>query len=357
MKIRLYNSATNNKEIFVPQDAKRVTMYGCGPTVYNYAHIGNARAAIVTDVLFRVLRHVYGEDSVLYARNITDIDDKIINKSVETGVSIKQITEKYTKIYQDDLTKLGCLEPTYQPKATDNIQNMIDMIKGLVETDYAYVKDGHVFFDVTKYDSYGKLSGNTLSKLRKGSRVSDSTTDIKKNVEDFVLWKPEKDGVGWISPFGKGRVGWHIECSAMAKATLGETIDIHTGGIDLKFPHHENERAQSECANGKTFAKYWIHNEFLKIGGDKMSKSLGNTVYIHDLLKDWDGKVIRLALLKSYYRFETTWSFDSLKQSEKTLRRLLTRMNDNAPKIFDDLNTPAALAGKSSTDIKLMGLT
>ena len=247
--LTLYNSLTRTKEQFIPQDPKRVTMYNCGPTVYSYAHIGNARAAVVADVLFRVLRHIYGEDAVVYARNITDVDDRIIQSAKETGKPISEITEKYARIYNEDLAGLNCLPPTVQPHATKHIDDMVVMISELIEKGHAYESDGHVFFDVSTYEAYGKLSGNTLDALRGGDRVGEGEVARKKNSADFVLWKPELDGVGWDAPFRKGRPGWHIECSAMAKATLGEVIDIHCGGVDLKFPHHENEIAQSCCAN------------------------------------------------------------------------------------------------------------
>ncbi|WP_418152583.1 cysteine--tRNA ligase [Litorimonas sp. RW-G-Af-16] len=356
-QLTLYNSLTREKEIFTPQDPTRVTMYNCGPTVYSYAHIGNARAAVVADVLFRVLRHIYGEDHVIYARNITDVDDKIIKAATEQGVEISEITEKFAKIYQDDLAALGCLPPTHEPKATEHIGDMITMISKLIKDGFAYESDGHVFFDVSKYDDYGKLSGNTLDALRGGDRVGEGEVARKKNSADFVLWKPELDGVGWDAPFGRGRPGWHIECSAMAKATLGEVIDIHCGGVDLKFPHHENEIAQSCCANGHdVFAKYWVHNEFLNMGSEKMSKSLGNVTLIHDLLEEWDGEVIRLALLKAHYRSELQWSEDLLRESKAQLdgwyRFLQNIPTETAakpvsnydfkftPAIFDDINTP-----------------
>jgi len=328
MELKLYNSLVREKQVFKPMDEDRVTMYNCGPTVYSYAHIGNARAAVVADVLFRVLRHIYGEDHVVYARNLTDVDDKIIAAAKETGLPMKEITEKFAKIYQDDLAALNCLPPTSEPKATEHIGGMIALIETLLRTGpkgeddpnkFAYESDGHVFFDVSKYDEYGKLSGNTLDALKKGDRVGEGEVARKKNPADFVLWKPELDGVGWPAPFGRGRPGWHIECSAMAKSELGETIDIHCGGVDLKFPHHENEIAQSNCAHGKPMANYWIHNEFLNMGKDKMSKSLGNVVLVHDLLKEWDGEVIRLALLKAHYRSELIWSEDLLKESKAQL--------------------------------------
>ena len=323
-QLTLYNSLTREKEVFTPQDPKRVTMYNCGPTVYSYAHIGNARAAVVADVLFRVLRHIYGEDHVVYARNITDVDDRIIQNAKETGRPISAITEKYARIYNEDLAAIGCLPPTEQPLCTAHIDDMVAMIIDLLDKGFAYERDGHVFFDVSKYDDYGKLSGNTLENLRGGDRVGEGEVARKKNSADFVLWKPELDGVGWDAPFGKGRPGWHIECSAMAKAVLTEgtnsdTIDIHCGGVDLKFPHHENEIAQSNCSHDAPLANYWVHNEFLNMGDEKMSKSLGNVKLIHDLLKDWDGEVIRLALLKAHYRSELTWTEDLLKESKENL--------------------------------------
>ena len=320
MELNLYNSLKREKQVFKPMDPKRVTMYNCGPTVYSYAHIGNARAAVVADVLFRVLRHIYGEDHVLYARNLTDIDDKIIKAANELGVPMHEITEKYARIYNEDLAALNCLPPTYQPKATDNITEMADLIVELLDKKIAYVREGHVLFDVTKDKEYGKLSGRKLDDNLAGARIE--VASYKKNAGDFVLWKPAKEGEPSWNPshrFPPGRPGWHLECSAMIKQTLGETIDIHCGGIDLKFPHHENEIAQSECANEKPLANYWVHNEFLNMGKDKMSKSLGNVVLVHDLLEQWDGEVIRLALLKAHYRSELVWSEDLLKESKAQL--------------------------------------
>ncbi len=366
-QLTLYNSLTRKKEPFIPADPKRVTMYNCGPTVYSYAHIGNARAAVVADVLFRVLRQIYGEDHVEYARNITDVDDKIIAAAAQQGVEISAITEKFARIYNEDLAAIGCLPPTHQPKATDNIGNMINMISTLLSDGFAYVSDGHVFFDVSKYGNYGKLSGNTLDQLKGGARVGEGEVARKRNSADFVLWKPEAGGVGWDAPFGpdganmKGRPGWHIECSAMSKAVLGETIDIHCGGVDLKFPHHENEIAQSECAHGgKKMARYWVHNEFLNMtskdgSSEKMSKSLGNVTLVHDLLKEWDGEVIRLALLKAHYRSELAWSEDLLKESKAQLDGWYSALMNVTKKgshqvselifaaIADDMSVPATL--------------
>lgn len=335
--LSLYDSLSREVRRFVPQDPKNVTMYNCGPTVYSYAHIGNARAAVVADVLFRVLRHIYGEDHVRYARNLTDVDDKIIASAMEQNVPISEITEKYARIYNEDLAALNCLPPTVQPKATEHIQQMADIIVTLMDKDAAYVAEGHIYFDVTKDEDYGKLSGRKLEDNLAGARVE--VVGAKRNAADFVLWKPSPDGEpGWSQQqtstsyfvdwkkYGNhdfasvpGRPGWHIECSAMAKETLGETIDIHCGGIDLRFPHHENEIAQSETANDKTFANYWVHNEFLNMGKDKMSKSLGNVVLVHELLKEWDGEVIRLALLTANYDEELDWSEELLRESKAQL--------------------------------------
>ena len=374
--LTLYNSLTRKKERFIPQNPKRVTMYNCGPTVYSYAHIGNARAAVVADVLFRVLRHIYGEEHVIYARNITDVDDRIIQNAKETGWPISEITEKYARIYNEDLAAIGCLPPTQQPKCTAHIEGMVAMTSELIEKGFAYVSDGHVFFDVSKYEDYGQLSGNNLESLRGGDRVGEGEVARKRNAADFVLWKPELDGVGWDAPFGpnganmKGRPGWHIECSAMAKAVLtdgtdSETIDIHCGGVDLKFPHHENEIAQSNCAHeGAPLANYWVHNEFLNMGSEKMSKSLGNVKLIHDLLKDWDGEVIRLALLKAHYRSELVWSESLLEESKAQLdgwyrvlvdadpHQLLVETVDQSfvHKLFSDLNTVEAITYLSRFD-------
>jgi len=352
--LSLYDSLSREVRRFVPQDPTNVTMYNCGPTVYSYAHIGNARAAVVADVLFRVLRQIYGEDHVRYARNLTDVDDRIIASAMEQGVPISEITEKYTKIYQDDLRALNCLEPTVEPKATEHIQQMADIIVTLMDKDAAYLAEGHIYFDVTKDEDYGKLSGRKPEDNLAGARVE--VVGAKRNAADFVLWKPSPDGEpGWSQQqtstsyfvdWGKygnrdfatkaGRPGWHIECSAMAKETLGETIDIHCGGIDLRFPHHENEIAQSETANDKTFANYWVHNEFLNMGKDKMSKSLGNVVLVHDLLKDWDGEVIRLALLKAHYRNELIWSEDLLRESKAQLDGWYRLVRKQDLKSYDD---------------------
>ena len=362
-KLRLYNSLAREKQNFNPIDPTRVTMYCCGPTVYSYAHIGNARAAVVADVLFRVLRHIYGEDAVVYARNLTDIDDKIIKASAETGEPIEAITKRYAKIYNEDLAALNCLPPTFQPKATDHINEMADLIVDLLDREIAYIAEGHVLFDVTKDKEYGKLSGRKLEDNRAGARVE--VASYKKNPGDFVLWKPSKAGEPVWHPsnrFPPGRPGWHLECSAMIKKNLGETIDIHLGGIDLKFPHHENEIAQSECANHAPLANYWVHNEFLNMGKDKMSKSKGNVVLVHDLLKDWDGEVIRLALLKAHYRSELVWSEDLLKESKAQLDRWYRLVNPNMESndgiiyasmsnLFDDLQANNVISRLVSEEV------
>ncbi len=382
-QLTLYNSLTRKKEVFSPQNPERVTMYNCGPTVYSYAHIGNARAAVVADVLFRVLMHIYdpeqlaalqaGENypkekaKVVYARNITDVDDKIIAAAAEQGIPISDITEKFARIYNEDLAAIGCLPPTVQPKATEHIGNMIAMIAELMRKGYAYASEGHVFFDVSTFKEYGQLSGNSLSALKKGDRVGEGEVSRKKNSADFVLWKPPLDGVGWDAPLGPngenmpGRPGWHIECSAMAKAELtdgtdSDTIDIHCGGVDLKFPHHENEIAQSNCCHeGAPLANYWVHNEFLNMGDEKMSKSLGNVKLIHDLLKRYDGEVLRLALIKADYKSELVWNnnllFEAYEQLERWYRSLskIGKVKPSAPAsefinvLNEDLSTTKAL--------------
>ncbi len=367
-KLKLYNSLSRKKEKFVPQDARRITMYACGPTVYSYAHIGNTRAAVVADVLFRVLRHIYGKDAVVYARNLTDIDDKIIKASSDTGEPIEKITEKFARIYNEDLAALNCLPPSIQPKATDHIQAMADLIVRLLDENVAYISDDHVLFDVSKDKDYGKLSGRKLEDNLAGARVE--VASYKRNPGDFVLWKPSKKGEPSWRPsdkFPPGRPGWHLECSAMIKKNLGETIDIHLGGIDLKFPHHENEIAQSECANHAPLARYWVHNEFLNMArtdgkSDKMSKSKGNVVLVHDLLEKWDGEVIRLAILKAHYRSELVWSDALLQESKAQLDGWYRqKANGNANQnnkyledILDDLGTPEAIRGAECAN--LLGL-
>ncbi len=365
-QIRLTNSKTRKKEDFTPIDPNDVRMYVCGPTVYDRAHLGNARPAIVFDVLFRLLRHEYGPDHVTYVRNFTDVDDKINAKAAETGRPIAEITAETTQWYLDDMAAVGVLEPTHMPRATNYIAEMVAMIETLMAPDengvrHAYEAEGHVLFDVDSWkDGYGKLSGRSVDDMIAGARVE--VAPYKRNPMDFVLWKPSGDDQpGWDSPWGRGRPGWHIECSAMSKALLGEVFDIHGGGNDLMFPHHENEIAQSCCANGTDrMANIWLHNEMLQVEGKKMSKSLGNFFTVRDLLDGHDGQppvpgeVIRLVMLSTHYRKPMDWTAEKVAQADATLRkwRGLTAGIEPAPKparsvidvLADDLNTPGALA-------------
>ena len=347
-------------------------MYTCGPTVYNYAHIGNARPAVVSDLLSRVLRQIYPK--VTFVSNITDIDDKIIAASLETGEPIDKITSKYEKIYNEDMKSLGVIKPDIQPHATDFIEEMISLVQKMIANKTAYVSEDHVLFDVTKYNSYGKLSGRNIEEQLAGSRVE--VASYKKNAGDFVLWKPSTDNQpGWDSPWGFGRPGWHLECSAMAEESLGLPFDIHAGGMDLIFPHHENEIAQSCGAHNENndptiFAKYWLHNAMLNIDGEKMSKSLGNIFYIRDYLENFDGEILRLALLSGHYRQSINWTNETINQSKNTLDKfyrilnkvLDIKVNDNdvskCPKnvleaLCDDLNTSKALAEVNNIAKKL----
>ena len=359
MSIKLYNTLGREKQTFTPQDPARVTMYVCGPTVYNYAHIGNARPAVVFDVLFRLLRQTYGERHVVYARNITDVEDKIIMKSQKSGEAIADITRKYADIYNADLAALNVLSPTIEPWATQHIDGMIAITRQLVSKGYAYKAKSGVFFNVPQMEDYGRLSGRNLDDNEAGARVA--VDEGKRNPADFALWKFAKEGepaeANWDSPWGKGRPGWHIECSAMIAAHLGKTIDIHAGGIDLQFPHHENEIAQSECAHGEPMARFWLHNGFLDMNGEKMSKSLGNVRLIHELLETWSGEVLRFALLSGHYRAPLDWTGELLSQAKATLNRIYGALRrvwhaqDVAPSdkgvmtaLSDDLNTPIALA-------------
>lgn len=357
-KLSLYNSLTRKKEEFVPADPERVTMYVCGPTVYNYAHIGNARPAVVFDVLARLLRRLFPH--VVYARNITDIEDKIIAAAKEQGVDISVITEKYADIYRKDMGTLGVLAPDVEPKATETIAEMIAMMERLIEAGHAYAAEGHVLFNVPSFADYGRLSGRDRDEMVAGARVE--VAPYKKDPSDFVLWKPsDADQPGWDSPWGRGRPGWHIECSAMIEKHLGQTIDIHGGGIDLQFPHHENELAQSACSHGGApLARFWLHNGFVNIESEKMSKSLGNVLLVNDLIQQAPGEAIRLALLNGHYRQPLDWTADGLTQARRMLDRLYGALrnladvkaepsNDAAPDAFvdallDDLNTPKALA-------------
>ena len=364
MSLNLYDTMARAKRPFVPADPKRVTMYVCGPTVYNYAHIGNARPVVVFDVLFRVLRHAYGDEAVLYAANVTDVDDKINAKAQAEGVAIDVITERYIEIYNRDMATLGALRPTFQPRATQTMDAIQAMIATLVQKGGAYAAEGHVLFDTQAYPDYGKLSGRSLEDMIAGARVD--VAPYKRHPADFVLWKPSKPGEPvWESPWGPGRPGWHIECSAMIEQALGLPIDIHGGGNDLIFPHHENELAQGVCAahgceGGHTgdYARYWLHNGFLNFGSEKMSKSLGNVVLVHDLVKQAPGEAVRWALLVGHYRAPLEWSGELIEQARKSLDRLygaLRRAADvtpstdaPAPKFLaaleDDLNTAQAMA-------------
>ncbi|MDZ4762058.1 MAG: cysteine--tRNA ligase [Alphaproteobacteria bacterium] len=364
MDIRLTDTLTRAKRVFAPQDPKRVTMYVCGPTVYSFAHVGNARPPVVFDVLFRLLKLKYGADHVLYASNITDIDDKIIAAATAEGQTIGRLTAHYEQVYRQDMAALGVLEPTFRPRATEHVAGMIDIIETLVAKGHAYRGDAGVLFHVPSMEAYGRLSGRRREDILAGSRVEIDSS--KRDPADFALWKASKpeepEEARWSSPFGAGRPGWHIECSAMARAVLGETIDIHGGGLDLIFPHHENEIAQSECAHGKPMARYWLHNGFLSMDADKMSKSLGNVKLVHDLLRLHDGETVRLALLSAHYRGPLDWTEALLTQSKMTLDRLynaLRRMRGVEPAaggapdgvlkaLCDDLNTPQALAEVSA---------
>jgi cysteinyl-tRNA synthetase len=325
MPLQLYNTLTRKKELFEPIDASNVRMYVCGPTVYDFAHIGNARPVIVFDVLYRLLRHLYGEKAVTYVRNITDVDDKINARALRDfpdlplNDAIAKVTAKTADQFQSDAKALGCLEPTIQPRATDNIAGMIEMISTLITKGHAYEAAGEVLFSVGSMKDYGQLSNRKLDEQQAGARVAVEAH--KKNPADFVLWKlSSAEEPGWESPWGRGRPGWHIECSAMSKRYLGEVFDIHGGGLDLIFPHHENEIAQSRCAHGsKVMANVWMHNGFLQVEGQKMSKSLGNFVTIADVLKDWPGEVARFNMLRTHYRQPIDWTSSSLSQSKSKL--------------------------------------
>ena len=356
MELTLYNSYTRKKELFTPINDKRVTIYACGPTVYGPGHIGNGRSAIVFDTLTRLLRYKY--EKVIYARNITDVDDKIINASKDEGISVSEITDKYTKQYHKDFEQLNVLPPDIEPFATDHINEMISFINELISNKNAYISDSNVLFDVSTFSEYGSLSGRKVEDMIPGSRIQ--VASYKKGSSDFILWKPSKENeIGWESPWGRGRPGWHLECSTMIKKHLGETIDIHGGGEDLTFPHHENELAQSKCCNKKNLSNFWVHNGLLRVDNNKMSKSLKNFVLMKDLLKDYDGEIIRLAMLGSHYRQPLIWNDDLISQSKKTINNLYNSIKDLDSNIdinnckpddkvlealHDDLNTPKALA-------------
>ena len=356
--MKLYNTETKTKTEFVPIDPNHVTMYVCGPTVYNYCHIGNFRPPVVFDVLARVLRAKFPK--VTYARNITDIDDKINAAAAEQDVSIATISEKFTQAYHDDLAVLGVLPPDIEPKVTDHVAEIHQEIQSLIDGEHAYVAQGHVLFSVASYPDYGQLSKRDPDELLAGARVDVAA--YKKDAGDFVLWKPSADDQpGWNSPWGRGRPGWHIECTAMAAKHLGPTIDIHGGGNDLVFPHHENERAQSTCSHGTKFVNYWLHNGLINMNQEKMSKSLGNVLLLKDLAQEIPGEVIRYILLSAHYRAPLDWSDDAVQQAKNSLERLYGALRKMAhielpsdighqiPDAFDaaisdDLNTPKALA-------------
>jgi cysteinyl-tRNA synthetase len=357
--IRLYDTLTRQKRDFVAADPKRITMYVCGPTVYGRAHIGNARPAVVFDTLARLIRHEFGLDSLVYARNVTDVDDKIIAAAEAEGVEPSVITERYEQHYLEDMRALGVRDPDIAPHATEEIGPMIAMIETLFAGGYAYAAQGHVLFDVTKDPAYGILSHRDREQMIAGARVE--VAPYKRDPADFVLWKPsDPDVIGWESTWGRGRPGWHLECSAMVASHLGETIDIHGGGLDLIFPHHENEIAQSRCAHGgAALARYWVHNGFVDMGSEKMSKSLGNIVTPAELLHKVDGEVLRLALLSAQYRQPLPWTETLIEQSKTILDKLYRTAGDADPgeidgevieALSDDLNTPAALARLQAID-------
>ena len=366
MTLSLYDTMTRKKRAFTPRDERRVTLYVCGPTVYNYAHIGNFRPVVVFDLLFRVLRDLYGPRAVFYAANVTDVDDKINRKALDEGVPISTISDRYLAAYNADAAALGALKPTFQPRVTETMDAITAFIADLVAQKAAYAADGHVLFDTQAFPDYGKLSGRPMDEMIAGARVD--VAPYKRHPADFVLWKPSKPGEpSWDSAFGPGRPGWHIECTAMIEQALGLPIDIHGGGIDLVFPHHENELAQGVCAgHGHEYADVWMHNGFLNMGDEKMSKSVGNVALAHDLLKTWPGEALRWALLAGHYRQPLEWTGDLIENSKRSLDRLygaLRRANhiDLPPPrveyvkghledlrfleaLHDDLNTPRAMS-------------
>ena len=355
LELQLYNTMSREKQVFQPIDPSRVTMYVCGPTVYNRVHIGNARPVVVFDTLYRVLKSVY--PNVIYARNITDIDDKIMNAAAELGEDISVLSARYAEAYFEDMAALNNLEPTITPYATQHIPEMISMTSLLIDKGHAYESQGHVLFAVESMEKYGQLSGRSLDDMLAGARVE--VADYKRYAGDFVLWKPSSDEEpGWDSPWGRGRPGWHLECSAMTEKHLGETIDIHAGGQDLIFPHHENEIAQSCCAHdGKPMANIWMHNGFINIDGEKMSKSLGNFRMVKDLLEHYPGEVLRFVILSAHYRSEQSFSAELLNSAWRTLdslygylrgtpvdQPLLNRNSAGYKALLDDLNTPMAIS-------------
>jgi cysteinyl-tRNA synthetase len=358
MSLSLHDTMTRKKRAFVPSDPSRVTMYVCGPTVYNYAHIGNFRPVVVFDLLFRLLRHLYGDDAVVYAANVTDVDDKINRKAADEGVPISVITDRYLSAYNADAAALGALPPTLQPRVTETMDAITGMIGRLIDNGAAYAAEGHVLFDTQAFAAYGKLSGRPMDEMIAGARVD--VAPYKRHPADFVLWKPSKENEPeWPSPWGAGRPGWHIECSAMIDEALGLPIDIHGGGVDLVFPHHENELAQGCCADKvDTYARFWMHNGFLNMAEEKMSKSVGNVALAHELLKSWPGEALRWALLVGHYRAPLEWTGELIDQARKSLDRLYgalrraaeVQASTDTPSarlleaLQDDLNTPQAMA-------------
>ncbi len=351
MAIRLYNTLAREKQIFEPIDAANVRFYVCGPTVYDLAHIGNARPVVVFDVLYRLLRHVYGPDHVTYARNITDVEDKIINAARESGEPIDELTARTTKAFHEDMKALGALEPTVEPRATGHIPQMITLIESLLERGHAYAADGHVLFSVPSMATYGRLSRRDRDDMIAGARVE--VAPYKQDPADFVLWKPStEDQPGWDSPWGRGRPGWHIECSAMSAEHLGETFDIHGGGQDLIFPHHENEIAQSTCGTDGGFARLWMHNGYVIVNGEKMSKSLGNYFTVRQLLEEGQrGEAIRLALLSGHYRQPLDITRDKIAEAKAQLDRLYGALRQVADLQSEDGDPPAALVNALADDL------
>ena len=348
--LQLTNSLSRKKEIFKPNNLKKVSLYACGPTVYDSPHVGNARTLVVFDVLFRVLKVLYSSN-VTYVRNITDIDDKIIEASNKNKKKIEEITNEVTKIFHKNCKSLNCLKPTVEPKATDHIKEMIEMTSSLISKGFAYENKGHVYFSVSSFKDYGKLSNKNINELKAGTRIEIS--NLKKNSMDFVLWKPSKEeDPGWSSPWGRGRPGWHLECSAMSQKYLGKNLDIHGGGLDLIFPHHENEIAQSCCNNDtNVFANYWVHNGFVTINKEKMSKSLGNIISITEAVKKYSGEVVRLALLSAHYSQPLDWNDELLKNQESVINKWYSLYSDKETNItevdeilLDDLNTPGFIS-------------
>ena len=352
-QLNIFNTLSGQKEKFIPINENKIGMYVCGPTVYEFPHIGNARPLVVFDVLYRVLSKIFGNTKVTYVRNITDIDDKIIESAKKKKISIEKLTSSITKSFQDDCKYLNCLKPSYEPKATEYIKDMITMTENLLNSKYAYMKDKHVYFSVNSFKNYGKLSKKNPEELVAGARVEVSKS--KKNPLDFVLWKPSSsDDPGWDSPWGRGRPGWHLECSVMSEKFLGKNFDIHGGGLDLVFPHHENEIAQSCCANKvDKFANYWLHNGYVTFNKEKMSKSLGNIVTIEKMRGKINGQVIRFALLSSHYKQPLDWNENLIKDSQNTLNKWYTQfektnqeeLNDDLLQpLLEDINTPGYIS-------------